>query len=34
VEADDLPMMSKLVVEELRTIPGVFGTETLVTTAI
>lgn len=34
IEADDLPAMSKLVVEKLRTIPGVFGTETLVTTAI
>ncbi len=34
IEADDLPMMSRLVVEKLRVIPGVFGTETLVTTAI
>lgn len=34
VEADDLPAMSHLVVEKLRTIPGVFATETLVTTAI
>lgn len=34
VEADDLPQMSNLVVGKLRTIPGVFSTETLVTTAI
>ncbi len=34
VETDDLPSMSKLVVEQLRTIPGVSETETLVTTAI
>lgn len=34
LETDDLPTMSKLVVEKLRTIPGVFATETLVTTAI
>lgn len=34
VEADDLPMMSRLVVEKIRAIPGVSGTETLVTTAI
>jgi len=34
VEADDLPQMSQLVVGKLRTIPGVFSTETLVTTAI
>ena len=34
VEADDLPAMSRLVVEKLRAIPGVFSTETLVTTAI
>ena len=34
MEADDLPGMSRLVVEKLRTVPGVFATETLVTTAI
>ncbi len=34
VEADDLPQMSQLVVGKLRNIPGVFSTETLVTTAI
>lgn len=34
IEADDLPSMSRLVVERLRAIPGVFATETLVTTAI
>ncbi len=34
VETDDLPSMSRLVIEKLRTIPGVAGTETLVTTAI
>ncbi|MFN0118136.1 MAG: Lrp/AsnC ligand binding domain-containing protein [Elusimicrobiota bacterium] len=34
VETDDLPTMSHLVVEKLRTIPGVYATETLVTTAI
>jgi len=34
VEADDLPTMTRVVIEKLRAIPGVFGTETLVTTAI
>lgn len=34
IEADDLPAMSHLVVEKLRSIPGIFATETLVTTAI
>ena len=34
IETDDLPTMTRLVVEKLRTIPGVFATETLVTTAI
>ena len=34
VEADDLPQMSQLVVGRLRNTPGVFSTETLVTTAI
>lgn len=34
VEADDLPTMSRVVIEKLRAIQGVSGTETLVTTAI
>lgn len=34
VETDDMASMSRLVVEKIRTIPGVFATETLVTTAI
>jgi DNA-binding Lrp family transcriptional regulator len=34
IETDDLPNMSRFVVEKIRTIPGVFATETLVTTAI
>lgn len=34
IEADDLPKMSQLVVGRIRAIPGVFATETLVTTAI
>jgi len=34
VEADDLPSMTTVVIEKLRAIPGVFATETLVTTAI
>jgi DNA-binding Lrp family transcriptional regulator len=34
IETDDLPSMSRLVVEKLRAIPGVLTTETLVTTAI
>lgn len=34
VETDDMAAMSNLVVEKIRTIPGVFATETLVTTAI
>lgn len=34
VEADDLPTMTRVVIEKLRAIPGVSGTETLVTTAI
>ena len=34
VEADDLPTMTRVVIEKLRAIPGVGGTETLVTTAI
>ncbi len=34
IESDDLPQMSRLVIEKLRAIPGVLTTETLVTTAI
>lgn len=34
IEADDLPNMTRVVIEKLRAIPGVFATETLVTTAI
>jgi DNA-binding Lrp family transcriptional regulator len=34
IEADDLPTMSKVVIEKIRCINGVHGTETLVTTAI
>jgi len=34
VEADDLPSMTNVVVNKLRSIPGVTSTETLVTTAI
>ncbi len=34
IETDDMASMSRLVVEKIRTIPGVFNTETLVTTAI
>ncbi|MCB4755770.1 MAG: Lrp/AsnC ligand binding domain-containing protein [Elusimicrobia bacterium] len=34
IEADDLQNMSRMVVEKLRIIPGIFATETLVTTAI
>ena len=34
IEADDLPSMSRLVVERIRKIAGIFSTETLVTTAI
>ena len=34
VEADDLPSMTNVVVNKLRSIPGVASTETLVTTAI
>ena len=34
VEADDLPKMTQVVISKIRTIPGVSGTETLVTTAI
>lgn len=34
IEADDMPTMSKVVIEKIRTINGVHGTETLVTTSI
>ncbi|MFA5162374.1 MAG: Lrp/AsnC ligand binding domain-containing protein [Elusimicrobiales bacterium] len=34
MESEDLPALSNLVVHEIRTIPGVISTETLVTTAI
>jgi DNA-binding Lrp family transcriptional regulator len=34
IEAEDLPDMTRVVVEKLRTIPGIQSTETLVTTAI
>ena len=34
MEADDLPNMSRIVVDKLRPIPGILTTETLVTTAI
>jgi DNA-binding Lrp family transcriptional regulator len=34
IEAEDLPGMTRVVVEKIRSIPGVCSTETLVTTAI
>jgi DNA-binding Lrp family transcriptional regulator len=34
METDDLPTLSNLVVQEIRSIPGVLTTETLVTTSI
>jgi DNA-binding Lrp family transcriptional regulator len=34
IEAEDLPHMTNVVVEKIRSIPGVQSTETLVTTAI
>ena len=34
METDDLPQLSNVVVENIRSIPGVLSTETLVTTAI
>lgn len=34
IEAEDLPDMTRIVVEKIRSIPGVCSTETLVTTAI
>lgn len=34
METDDLPALSNIVVQEIRSIPGVLSTETLVTTSI
>ncbi|PCI38494.1 MAG: hypothetical protein COB53_04635 [Elusimicrobia bacterium] len=34
METQDLPTLSSTVVDQIRTIPGVLSTETLVTTAI
>ena len=34
MEAEDLPTLSNTVVSQIRSIPGVLSTETLVTTAI
>lgn len=34
VEVEDLQSLSRVVVEKIRTIPGVYATETLVTTSI
>ncbi|MCG2726324.1 MAG: Lrp/AsnC ligand binding domain-containing protein [Elusimicrobia bacterium] len=34
METDDLPKLSNLIVQEIRPIPGVLSTETLVTTSI
>jgi len=34
MESEDLQSLSNLVVHEIRSIPGVISTETLVTTAI
>lgn len=34
METEDLPSLSNTVVENIRSIPGVLSTETLVTTAI
>ena len=34
IEAQDLPMMTNVVVGRIRAVPGVQSTETLVTTAI
>ncbi|MCK5582584.1 MAG: Lrp/AsnC ligand binding domain-containing protein [Elusimicrobiales bacterium] len=34
MEADDLPKLSNIIVQEIRPIPGVLSTETLVTTTI
>lgn len=34
METEDLPMLSNIVVQEIRSIPGVLTTETLVTTSL
>ncbi len=34
METDDLPTLSNIVVQEIRGIPGVLSTETLVTTSL
>ncbi|OGR41152.1 MAG: hypothetical protein A2X28_07385 [Elusimicrobia bacterium GWA2_56_46] len=34
METDDLPTLSNLVVQDIRSIPGVLTTETLVTTSL
>jgi len=34
METDDLPALSNIVVREIRSIPGVLTTETLVTTSL
>ncbi len=34
MEADDLPQLSNIIVQEIRPIPGVLSTETLITTTI
>ena len=34
METNDLPMLSNIVVQEIRSIPGVLTTETLVTTLL
>jgi len=34
METEDLPMLSNIVVQQIRSIPGVLSTETLVTTSL
>jgi DNA-binding Lrp family transcriptional regulator len=34
METDDLPQLSNIVVQQIRCIPGVLSTETLVTTSL
>ncbi|MBU2529617.1 MAG: Lrp/AsnC ligand binding domain-containing protein [Elusimicrobia bacterium] len=34
MEAEDLPKLSNIIVQEIRPIPGVLSTETLITTTI
>ncbi|HBA60805.1 MAG TPA: AsnC family transcriptional regulator [Elusimicrobia bacterium] len=34
METEDLPMLSNIVVQQIRCIPGVLSTETLVTTSL